>query len=100
MTALKVAADPELRAGWRSAFGGGVIPPRETLEAVASYVAAEQRIGRVAADASPLMCASMLIVACYASASVEYIFDETAHGLTPNRHARALARALWEGIAP
>src|SRR5579864_9055007 len=42
-----VGADPELRAGWRGAFHGSIIPPRETLETVAAYIDAEQRIGRI-----------------------------------------------------
>ena len=95
-----VGADRELRAGWRRAFDGDVIPPSETLDAVAAYIAAEQRIGRVGAHASRLMSASMLIGACFSNAIVEHTFGETAHGMSPERHPRALARAICKGLAP
>jgi AcrR family transcriptional regulator len=98
--ATAVAADSELRMRHRAGFDGEVIPPRRTLEALAGYVAAEQRIGRVAANVAPQVFASMLVGACYSAANVEYIFGEPGHGIEPGRYARELARALWLGMAP
>ena len=95
-----VAADPELRARHRERFVGGVIPPRRTIDALADYIAAEQRIGRVDPRVSPRVFASLLTGACFSAASVEYVFGESAHGLEPDKYARALARALWAGMAP
>lgn len=95
-----IASDPELRAHHREAFEGAPPPPRRTLEALAAYIAAEQRIGRVD-DATPAMVyASMLIGACYAAASAEYVFGSAPHGMKAEKYARALARALWRGMAP
>ena len=65
----------------------------------AAYIAAEQRIGRVGAHAAPLMSASMLIGACFSNAIVEHTLGETAHGMSAERHARALACAIWKGLA-
>ena len=95
-----VASDPELRARHRERFVGGVIPPRRTIDALADYIAAEQRIGRVDPRISPRVFASLLTGACFSAASVEYVFGESAHGLEPDKYARALARALWAGMAP
>jgi AcrR family transcriptional regulator len=105
MTALvpivtAVAADAELRAGWGRAFDRDDIPPRRTVEAIGAYIAAEQRVGRVSKQASPMMCASMLVGTCYQDALVQYIFGESTHGLSPTRHARALAHELWMGLEP
>jgi len=95
-----IASDPELRMRHRERFEGGVIPPRRTIDALAEYIAAEQRIGRVDPQISPRVFASVLTGACFSSASVEYVFGESAHGLEPDKYARALARALWAGMAP
>lgn len=95
-----VASDAELRTRHRQHFAGGVIPPRRTIDALADYIAAEQRIGRVDPRASPRVFASMLTGACFAEASVDYVFGEPALGLERDKYARALARALWAGMAP
>ena len=95
-----VGADAELRAGWGRAFDRDDIPPRRTVEAIAAYIAAEQRVGRVSRQASPLMSASMLMATCYEDALVQYIFGESTHGMSPTRHARALAHELWMGLKP
>ena len=71
-----------------------------TIDALAEYIAAEQRIGRGDPQISPRVFASVLTGACFSSASVEYVFGESAHGLEPDKYARALARALWAGMAP
>jgi AcrR family transcriptional regulator len=95
-----VAADPDLRRRQREHFAGAVPPPRRTLELLSDYIAAEQRIGRVSTNVAPQVFASMLLGACYASASAEYVFGAAPHGLSQERYARALARALWQGMAP
>jgi AcrR family transcriptional regulator len=105
MTALvpivtAVAADAELRASWGRAFDRHDIPPTRTVEAIGAYIAAEQRVGRVSKQASPTMSASMLVGTCYQDALVQYIFGASTHGLSPTRHARALAHELWMGLKP
>jgi hypothetical protein len=46
------------------------------------------------------MIASMLLGECFSNAVVQYIFGESADGMSPERHARVLARAVWKGLAP
>src|SRR5438034_9569146 len=57
----EVAANGELRVGWGRAFDRDDLPARRTSAPIASYIAAEQRVDRVSTQASPLMCASMLV---------------------------------------
>ena len=95
-----IGADAELRAGWRRAFERDGIPPRRTVDAITAYIAAEQRVGRVSRQASPSMSASMLVGTCYQNALVQYIFGESTDGMSPTRHAHALAHELWMGLKP
>ena len=95
-----VAADAELRAGWGRAFDRDDLPARRTIAPIASYIAAEQRVGRVSTQASPLICASMLVGTCYEEALVQYIFGDSILGMSPTQHARALAHQLWMGLKP
>lgn len=95
-----VASAPELRQRWREHFRHEVIPPRRTVEALSEYIAAEQRIGRVGRHVNPRVVASLAIGACFASASAEYVFDQTPHGFSDEHFARTVARALWDGMAP
>ena len=59
---LAIAADPELAAQRRQAMAaaGTSLPPGPP-EAVAAYLAAEQRLGRVRADIDPREAASLLL---------------------------------------
>lgn len=105
MTALvpivtAVAADADLRAGWGRAFDRDDLPARRTIAPIASYLAAEQRVGRVSKQASPTMCGSMLVGTCYEDALVQYIFGDSILGMSPTQHARALAHELWRGLKP
>jgi len=96
----EVAASSELRAGWGRAFDRDDLPARRTLAPIAKYLAAEQRVGRASRQASPLMCASMLVGTCYEDALVQYIFGDSILGMSPPEHARALAHELWLGLEP
>jgi len=95
-----VAADAELRAGWGRAFARDDLPARRTIAPIATYIAAEQRVGRASTQASALMCASMLVGTCYEDALVQYIFGDSILGMSPTQHARALAHQLWMGLEP
>ena len=95
-----IAADRELLLRHREHMKRHGVGPRKTLEAVATYIAAEQRIGRIDSGIAPQMYATMLLGACLATASAEQVLGESLLGLEPARFARLLARALWEGMAP
>ncbi len=94
---LAVAADPELAAQRRRAMAaaGPTLPPGPP-EAVAAYLAAEQRLGRVRADLDPGEAAGVLLGALFALGSMPATGEER---LIPARVASAI-RIMVRGIAP
>jgi AcrR family transcriptional regulator len=94
---LAIAADPELAAQRRQAMAtaGSSLPPGPP-EAVAAYLAAEQRLGRVRVDIDPREAAAVLLGALFALAGMPGIGEE---GLSPDRVASAV-RLMVRGIQP
>ena len=94
---LAIAADPELAAQRRAALvaAGPSLPPGPP-EAVAAYLAAEQRLGRVRPEIDPREAAAVLLGMLYALGTMPGIGDE---GLDPDRVASAV-RLLVRGIQP
>ena len=94
---LAIATDPELAAQRRGAMAaaGPSLPPGPP-EAVAAYLAAEQRLGRVRGDLDPREAASVLLGALFALGAMPAIGDE---GLSPDRVASAV-RLMVRGIQP
>ena len=94
---LAIAADPELAAQRRRAMAaaGSSLPPGPP-EAVAAYLAAEQRLGRIREDIDPREAAAVLLGALFALAGMPGIGDE---GLSPDRVASAV-RLMVRGIQP
>jgi AcrR family transcriptional regulator len=94
---LAVAADPELASQRRQAMraAGASLPPGPP-EAVAAYIAGEQRLGRVRGDLDPREAASLLLGVLFALGTMPATDDE---GLNPERVASAV-RLLVRGIQP
>ena len=94
---LAMAADPELAAQRRQAMAaaGTSLPPGPPA-AVASYLDAEQRLGRVRADLDAQEAAGVLLGMLFALGTMPTIGDE---GLNPDRVASAV-RMLIRGIEP
>lgn len=94
---LAIAADPELAAHRRNvmAAAGPSLPPGPP-EAVAAYLAAEQRLGRVRGDVDPSEAAGILLGVLFALGTMPAIGVE---GLSPGRVASAV-RLLVRGIQP
>jgi AcrR family transcriptional regulator len=94
---LAVAADPELAAQRRKAMAaaGSSLPPGPP-EAVAAYLAAEQRLGRVRADLDPGEAATLLLGVLFALGSMPVTGDD---GPSPGRVASAI-RLIVRGIEP
>jgi AcrR family transcriptional regulator len=92
---LAIAVDPKLAAQRRQAMAaaGSSLPPGPP-EAVAAYLAAEQRLGRVRADIHPREAAGVLLGALFALGAMPAIDDE---GLDPDRVASAV-RLIVRGI--
>jgi AcrR family transcriptional regulator len=94
---LAIAADPELAAQRRAtiAAAGSSLPPGPP-EAVAAYLAAEQRLGRVRAGIDAGEAAAVLLGLLFALAGMPGIGDED---LGPARVASAVG-LLVHGIEP
>ena len=94
---LAIAADPELAAQRRAAMAaaGSSLPPGPP-EALAAYLAAEQRLGRVRADIDPGEAAGFFLGVLFALGTMPGIGDQ---GPSPDRVASAV-RLLVRGIQP
>jgi len=94
---LAIAADPELAAHRRKvmAAAGPSLPPGPP-EAVAAYLAAEQRLGRVRGDVDPREAAGILLGVLFALGTMPAIGDES---LGPDRVASAV-RLVVRGLQP
>jgi AcrR family transcriptional regulator len=94
---LAIAADPELAAQRRQAMAaaGDSLPPGPP-EALAAYLAAEQRLGRVRTDLDPREAAEVFLGLLLVLGTMPTIGDE---GLSPDRVASAV-RLLVRGIQP
>jgi AcrR family transcriptional regulator len=94
---LAMAADPELAAQRRQAMAaaGTSLPPGPPA-AVAAYLAAEQRLGRIRADVDPMEAASVFLGMLFALGTMPAIGVENP---SPVRVASAV-RMLIRGIEP
>ncbi|MGX7671319.1 TetR/AcrR family transcriptional regulator [Plantactinospora sp. DSM 117369] len=87
-------ADPQRMAAHRVAMsrhGGG---PDKAVAIFASYLRAEQTIGRISPDADPDATASLLIGGCFNEAFLRYYAHGAAAVAAPRAFAEALARAV------
>jgi len=94
---LAIAADPELAAQRRQAMAaaGTSLPPGPP-EAVAAYLAAEQRLGRIRADLDPREAAEVFLGMLFALGSMPGLGDDS---LSPARIGSAV-RLLVRGLQP
>lgn len=89
---LAIATDPELAAHRRNvmAAAGASLPPGPP-EALARYLAAEQRLGRIRHDLDPAEAAAVLLGVLFALATLPPI---GGHGVGPERVASAVELVL------
>jgi len=94
---LAIAADPELAAQRRQAMAaaGTSLPPGPP-EAVAAYLAAEQRLGRIRADLDPREAAEVFLGMLFALGAMPGLGEEA---LSPVRIASAV-RLIVRGLQP
>lgn len=92
---IAIQADPELAAQRRALLAGGGMPPGPPA-AIAAYLAAEQRLGRVRSDIDPGEVALMMLALLFGMAIASTNASET---LPAERVASAL-RVFVTGILP
>lgn len=87
-------ADAEFQAPGRAPF-----PPDELgLEAVADYLRAEQRLGRVHAGADPAFAARLLLDGCLGESFLDALTGGRQNAAARERYARGLVAAVTEGL--
>jgi AcrR family transcriptional regulator len=94
---LAIAADPELAAQRRQVMAAaGSSLPSGPPEAIAAYLAAEQRLGRVREDVDPREAASLLLGMLFALGTMPATGDDVP---APDRVASAV-RLMVRGVQP
>lgn len=98
--AASVMAEPTLLASHATAVrrkGGGPDTPNLAL---ASYLAAEQRLGRVRDDISPAAAAAMLFGACFQRIFFQLFFATDTEIAQEQQFAAEIVDILMAGLAP
>lgn len=92
-------AEPALLRRHREALAALDTGPHKPLEALAGYLRAEQRTGRVRADADADAAAAMLLGACYQRAFLRHFHDREPD-VPLDDFADRLARTALAGLGP
>ena len=95
-----MAADPGLAARHSAQMRVNGVGPEVSANALADYVRAEQRLGRVRADANPAAVATIILGVCYNYAHARHLYGEHPAGLPEDRFAHEVVRTLVDGLAP
>ncbi|GAA4986133.1 TetR/AcrR family transcriptional regulator [Actinopolymorpha pittospori] len=93
-------AEPALLTRHKEALQASGLGPHHANRAVAGYLRAEQRSGRVASGVRPDAAAAMLLGACFQRAFLEHFVGEYAVETSVEKFARDLVRSLMEGARP
>lgn len=97
-TTFAIAGDPELLEYHRAALKAADRGPKVSIDAVAAYISAEQRLGRVRADADSIMSANVLMGSCWQRAALYHYFGEDLMKVDDATYARELAALLMRGL--
>jgi AcrR family transcriptional regulator len=98
--AASVFSEPQLLAAHRAAVHERDSGPRHVNDVVANYLAAEQDLGRLRADADPRAGAALLLGACFQHAFLSRFDDTPLDDEAAQRVAADLARTLFSGLPP
>lgn len=97
---VALGADPALAARHHTRLRELGIGPEVARNSVAAYVEAEQRLGRVRAEASPDAAAAILLGVSFNYAEVRHVAGVESAVLPAERFAPEVVRTLVAGLAP
>lgn len=97
---VALASDPALAAAHSKRLRELDTGPEAALRSVAAYVEAEQRLGRVRADASPAAVATILLGVSFNYVLTRHVGGEAASILPKDQFEREIVRTLIDGVAP
>ena len=95
-----MAADPDLAARHNAELRAHGVGPEVSSNALAEYIRAEQRLGRVRADTNPAAVAAIVLGVCYNFAHARHIHGEHPSGLPAEQFAHEVVRTLVSGLSP
>jgi AcrR family transcriptional regulator len=93
-------SEPALMAAHHTSISRYGAGPRHAVDRIADYFRAEQKAGRVAADADPEAAATLLAGACFQQAFFRYFAEGAGAAPAPDELVAALARTLTRAVAP
>lgn len=96
--AASLFSEPLLLAAHRETLRTRNAGPAHVGNAVAGYLAAEQRLGRIQPDADPQAAAALLLGACLQHAFLGHFTDQPDDEDSVGRFAASLARTLTGGL--
>ena len=73
--------------------------PHRAIEALATYIRAEQRLGRASQSVSPEAISAMLLGACFQRAWITLFLNKKLHGRTVRRFAAEVVRGVMHGLS-
>lgn len=97
-TTFAIAGDPQMRDYHQAALRAAGRGPRVSLQAVAAYIGAEQRLRRIRPDADPAMAANLLMGSCWQRAAFGHYFGEDLIEVDDATYARELAAMIMRGL--
>ncbi|MBV9896803.1 MAG: TetR/AcrR family transcriptional regulator [Chloroflexi bacterium] len=98
--ATSLFAEPELLARHQEHMRQKNVGPHRSVEQLAAYVRAEQRLGRVNARCDPEAVAALLIGSCIGRALMRRFLGEQDSPGADDRFIKSVVRTLVEGLAP
>jgi len=98
--AASLFAEPELLAKHQAHMRSKNVGPHRSVEHLAAYVRAEQRLGRVNSRVDPDAVAAMLIGSCLGRALIRRFLGEVDPPGADERFIKAVVRSMMEGLAP
>lgn len=97
-TMFAIAGDPQMRDYHQVALRAAGRGPRVSLQAIAAYIGAEQRLKRIRPDADPVMAANLLMGSCWQRAAFGHYFGEDLIEMDDPAYARELAAMIMRGL--
>ena len=98
--AASIFSEPELLARHREGLRKRGAGPRMVNEALAAYLEAEERLGRVREDADPEAVAAMVLGACYQRAFFRSYFGEDAPAEGEEGFVESIVQTLMPSLSP
>lgn len=98
--AASLFAEPELLARHQEHMRSKNVGPHRSVEHLAAYVRAEQRLGRINARVDPEAVAALLIGSCLGRALMRRFLGEQDPPGADDRFIKSVVRTLLEGLAP